>query len=69
MRVTVAPVAMMRMAKMLMAMRMCRFRRIARPDSPSVSIRVHIHELFYARSNAIARQWPNLITQFDTSPP
>ena len=69
MRVTVAHVAMMRMAKMLVTMRMCRFRGIARFDSPSVSIRLHIQELFYARSNAIARQWANLITQFDTSPP
>ena len=56
MRVTVAHVAMMRMAKMLVTMRMCRFRGIARFDSPSVSIRLHIQELFYARSNVIARQ-------------
>ena len=61
-------VAMMRMAKIVEAVRMCRFRGIARPDSPSVSIRLHIQELFYAPSNAIARQWLNLITQFDTSP-
>ena len=56
MRVTVARMAMMRMAKMLVTMLMSRFRGIARPDSPSVSIRLHIQELFYARSNGIARQ-------------
>ena len=67
MRVTV-PVTMMRMAKMVVAMLMCRFCGIARPDSPSMNIRLHIQELFYAPSNAIARQWTNLITQFDTSP-
>ena len=63
------PVARMRVAKMPVAMLVCRFRGITRPDSPSVSIRLHIQELFYARSNGIARQWANLITQFDTSPP
>jgi hypothetical protein len=62
-------VARMRVAKMPVAMLMCRFCGIARPDGPSVSIRLHIQELFYARSNGIARQWANLITQFDTSPP
>jgi len=62
-------VARMRVAKMPVAVLMCRFCRITRPDGPSVSIRLHIQQLFYARSNGIARQWANLITQFDTSPP
>lgn len=61
-------VAMMHMAKMLLAMLMHRFPRIARLDSPFVSVRVHIHELFYARSSPIAQQCRNLITHFDTSP-
>jgi hypothetical protein len=68
MRVTV-PVAMMGMAKMLVNLLRCRFRGIARSDRPSVSIRLHIQELFYARSNVSARQCRHLITQFDTSPP
>jgi hypothetical protein len=67
MRVTV-PVAMMRMAKMLVTILMCRFRRIARPDSLFLRFRAHIQELFYARSNVSARQCRHLITQFDTSP-
>ena len=62
-------VARMRVAKMPVAMLMRRFCGIARPDGPSVSFRLHIQELFYARSNGIARQWANLITHFDTSPP
>jgi hypothetical protein len=61
-------VAMMRMAKMLLAMLIRRFPRIARLDGPFVSVRVHIHELFYARSNPIAQQCRDLITHFDTSP-
>jgi hypothetical protein len=68
MRVTVL-MAMMRMAKTLVTMRMCRFRGIARPDSLFLRFRMHIQELFYARSNVSARQCRHLITQFDTSPP
>jgi hypothetical protein len=61
-------VVMMRMAKMLLAMLMCGFTRIARLDSPFVSVRVHIQGLFYAPSSPVAQQCRNLITQFDTSP-